>query len=149
MFNINFWNILFTVINVLVIYAIFCKFLLKPVKNIIQSREDMIRQQFDSAEQTQKEADQIKADLEENLSHAHEEANAILLEAKAQAATERQKSIDATKVETDRMIERANAEIADAKQKAEKETKDQVAVLAMMAAKKILEMGEVNDTSSK
>lgn len=47
------------------------------------------------------------------------------------------------------MKEKANAEIADARLKAEKETKDQVAVLAMMAARKILEMGEVNDTSSK
>jgi F-type H+-transporting ATPase subunit b len=149
MFNINFWNILFTIINVLVLYAIFYKFLLNPVKSIIQKREDMIRGQFESAEQTQKEADALKADLEENLSHAHEEANAILLEAKQQAALEKQKALEATKAETERMLEKANAEIADAKLKAEKETKDQVAVLAMMAAKKILEMGEVNDTSSK
>ena len=149
MFNINFWNILFTIINVLVLYAIFYKFLLNPVKSIIQKREDMIRGQFESAEQTQKEADALKADLEENLSHAHEEANAILLEAKQQAALEKQKALEATKAETERMLEKVNAEIADAKLKAEKETKDQVAVLAMMAAKKILEMGEVNDTSSK
>jgi F-type H+-transporting ATPase subunit b len=149
MFNINFWNILFTIINVLVLYAIFYKFLLNPVKNIIQKREDLIRGQFESAEQTQKEADALKADLEENLSHAHEEANAILLEAKQQAAAEQQKALEATKAETERMLEKANAEIADAKLRAEKETKDQVAVLAMMAAKKILEMGEVNDTSSK
>ncbi len=149
MFNINFWNILFTIINVLVLYAIFYKFLLNPVKSIIQKREDLIRGQFESAEQTQKEADALKADLEENLSHAHEEANAILLEAKQQAAAEQQKALDAAKAETERMLEKANAEIADAKLRAEKETKDQVAVLAMMAAKKILEMGEVNDTSSK
>ena len=40
MLNINPWNMVMIVINLLVLYAIFRKFLYKPVMNVIHRREE-------------------------------------------------------------------------------------------------------------
>ena len=55
MLNINPWNMVMIVINLLVLYAIFRKFLYKPVMNVIHRREELIQGQFDSAKKTQDE----------------------------------------------------------------------------------------------
>ena len=49
MLSIDPWNILWTVVNLLVLYLVFKKFLFKPVMKVINAREDMIKQQFDDA----------------------------------------------------------------------------------------------------
>ena len=67
MLNINPWNMVMIVINLLVLYAIFRKFLYKPVMNVIHRREELIQGQFDSAKKTQDDALQLKADYEERL----------------------------------------------------------------------------------
>ena len=56
MLNINPWNMVMIVINLLVLYAIFRKFLYKPVMNVIHQREELIQGQFDSAKKTQDDA---------------------------------------------------------------------------------------------
>ena len=67
MLNINPWNMVMIVINLLVLYAIFRKFLYKPVMNVIHQREELIQGQFDSAKKTQDDALQLKTDYEEKL----------------------------------------------------------------------------------
>ena len=49
MLSLNPWDILWTIVNLLVLYAIFRKFLFQPVMNIIHEREDMINKQFEDA----------------------------------------------------------------------------------------------------
>ena len=44
MLSIDPWNILWTVVNLLVLYLVFKKFLFKPVMKVINAREDMIKQ---------------------------------------------------------------------------------------------------------
>ena len=66
MLNINPWNMVMIVINLLVLYAIFRKFLYKPVMNVIHRREELIQGQFDSAKKTQDDALQLKADMKKN-----------------------------------------------------------------------------------
>ena len=67
MLNINPWNMVMIVINLLVLYAIFRKFLYKPVMNVIHRREELIQGQFDSAKKTQDDALQLKADYERKI----------------------------------------------------------------------------------
>ena len=67
MLSIDPWNILWTVVNLLVLYVIFMKFLFQPVMNVIQAREDMVKQQFDNAKKDQDEASKLKAEYHEKL----------------------------------------------------------------------------------
>ena len=43
MLSINFWNILWTVVNLLVLYVVFRKFLYQRVMNVIEAREEMVK----------------------------------------------------------------------------------------------------------
>lgn len=56
MLSLNPWDILWTIVNLLVLYAIFRKFLFQPVMNIIHEREDMINKQFEDAQKQQDDA---------------------------------------------------------------------------------------------
>ena len=89
MLNINPWNMVMIVINLLVLYAIFRKFLYKPVMNVIHRREELIQGQFDSAKKTQDDALQLKADYEEKLQKANVKADEIILAARDQAKEEK------------------------------------------------------------
>ena len=62
MLSIDPWNIVWTIVNLLVLYLVFKKFLYKPVMNVIEARENMIKQQFDSAKKDQDEALKLKAE---------------------------------------------------------------------------------------
>ena len=105
MLNINPWNMVMIVINLLVLYAIFRKFLYKPVMNVIHRREELIQGQFDSAKKTQDDALQLKADYEEKLQKANVKADEIILTARDQAKEEHEKAVLETQAKTDRMIE--------------------------------------------
>ena len=107
MLNINPWNMVMIVINLLVLYAIFRKFLYKPVMNVIHRREELIQGQFDSAKKTQDDALQLKADYEEKLQKANVKADEIILAARDQAKEEHEKAVLETQAKTDRMIEKA------------------------------------------
>ena len=138
MLNINPWNMVMIVINLLVLYAIFRKFLYKPVMNVIHRREELIQGQFDSAKKTQDDALQLKADYEEKLQKANVKADEIILAARDQAILE-------TQDKTDRMIEKAKADIEKEQKQAQQEVQGEIAKLALIAARKIIETGEAHD----
>ena len=85
MLSLNPWDILWTIVNLLVLYAIFRKFLFQPVMNIIHEREDMINKQFEDAQKQQDDAAQMKSEYENQLKGAREKADQIILDAKTRA----------------------------------------------------------------
>ena len=126
MLSLNPWDILWTIVNLLVLYAIFRKFLFQPVMNIIHEREDMINKQFEDAQKQQDDAAQMKSEYENQLKGAREKADQIILDAKTRAQEEYNNKMEATRAE-------AQAKIAE---------------LALLAAKKIMKTGEAHDAGS-
>ena len=145
MLNIDPWNMVMIVINLLVLYAIFRKFLYKPVMNVIHRREELIQGQFDSAKKTQDDALQLKADYEEKLQKANVKVDEIILAARDQAKEEHENAILETQAKTDRMIEKAKADIEKEQKQAQQEVQGEIAKLALIAARKIIETGEAHD----
>ena len=148
MLNIDFWTIFWTVVNILVLYAIFRLFLYKPVMKVIEAREKMIQQQFDSADQSRQEALQMKAEYEKELSSAKEEADQIILAARERAEEEHRNSMENTRKEAEHMLERARADIAREQKEAAEAARDEIANLAVLAARKILKTGDIHDAGS-
>ena len=71
-------NLLYTVVNILVLFLLLRKFLYKPVMNIIAQRQKQVDDALNAAEKQQLLAD------------AQQQADAILAEGKAAAEAERQ-----------------------------------------------------------
>lgn len=148
MLNINFWNIVWTVVNLLVLYGVFRKFLYQPVMKVIKARENMVKEQFDSAKENKEQAEKMKADYEERLAAARTEADQIIVEARARAEEEHARSVEHTREETEHMLEKAKADIANEQEKAQQTAQAEIAKLALMAARKIIKTGDAYDAGS-
>lgn len=147
MLSLSPWNLLFTVINILVLYWIFRKFLFQPVMKVLNAREDMIKQQFEHAKQNQDAADQLKTEYQEKMKTAHVQADEIVIRAKERAEKERVQMLAKTREESEHMREKARADIKYEQAKAQQEASAEIAKLAVIAARKIIKTGELHDAA--
>ena len=69
----------------------------------------------------------------------------IILAARDQAKEEHEKAVLETQAKTDRMIEKAKADIEKEQKQAQQEVQGEIAKLALIAARKIIETGEAHD----
>mgnify|MGYP000432329462 CR=1 FL=1 len=82
MLNINFWNIAFTIINIVVLYLFLKHFLMKPLMSILEERKQMVEKELDKAAAANRDADLLKKKYEVSLEKADEEAGRIVAQAK-------------------------------------------------------------------
>ena len=148
MLSIDPWNILWTVVNLLVLYAIFKKFLYQPVMNVINARDEMVKNQFADAKKEQEDAKALKAEYQDKLESAQTEADQIILEARDRAQKEHERTLEKTRVEADAMLEKAKSDIANEQEKATKAAEADIAKLALIAARKIVKTGDAHDAGS-
>ena len=138
MLNVSPWNLLFIVVNLLILLALMKKFLYKPVLNIIAKRQELIDSQFAQAQASQEEAQQLKEEYEGSLANAKAQQESILKEAKVQAGIEYNKILAEADEKAKQMIEDAKKVSLDEKEKAIKDAEVEIAKLAVAAASKIV-----------
>ena len=143
MLSISPWEILITIVNILVLYAIFRIFLFKPVMGVINKREELIKKSFSDAEN-----DEMKLSYEEKLNSASQQAHEIVSKAKENAEKTKLTAINEAHVQAEEIKNQAAKDIEDMKKKAELEAKEHIAELAIVAAEKIIEKGDTYDEGS-
>lgn len=74
-------TILWTVINLLVLYLFLRKFLFGRINAVLEKREAMVKQNLDAAEESNQQAQAFKTKYEEKLTGAMQEADRIMAEA--------------------------------------------------------------------
>lgn len=148
MLSLEPWTIFWTVVNVLVLFVALRHFLIKPVMGVIEQRNEMIRQQFDAAQKTQDEAKKMKADYEQQLDTAKEQASDIIAAARVRSEKEHSKAIADTEAERVKMLTQAREDIEKEQANAKKELQSQIMDIAMLAAKKIIMTGDQYDAKS-
>ncbi|MCR5122788.1 MAG: F0F1 ATP synthase subunit B [Ruminococcus sp.] len=139
MLNINIWDILWTVINLLLFYFLLKKFLFKPVLGMMERREQMIRDDLDNAKKASDEAEQMKARYEKKIKSAQAEAAKITKVAKQRAARERAEIVEDAKAEAAELIADAQKTIERDREAAMSSAREEIAGLAVMAASRVLE----------
>ena len=72
------WNVLFTIINLLILYFGLRKFLIKPVTNVMEQRRQMIEGQMADAKKTTEQANELKSQYEDALKQAVEHAASVI-----------------------------------------------------------------------
>lgn len=131
-------NLLFTIINVLILYVGIKRFLFKPVRKIMETRQAEIEKQYEEAQKTENQAKELKQKYEASISHLAEEQEQMLKETQSKASKEYERIIaDASK--------QANEIVCKAKENAEKEqekrmqqAQEQIADLVVAATAKIV-----------
>ena len=147
MLNFSHINMLCIVLNLLILLALMKKFLYKPVLGVIAKRQELIDSQFARAKECEEEAKQLKAQYEENLSHAKTAQEQMLKEAKAKAGVEYEKILADAKKQAGQMLDDAKKEGLFVKEKSIKDAETEITRLAALAASKIVAQtsGEKSD----
>ena len=77
MLRIDF-NLVLTMINLVILFLILRKFLFRPIMNIMEKREAMISDGLKNAEDSQNQALELKSQYEEKLKGAGEESSQMI-----------------------------------------------------------------------
>ncbi len=142
-------NIVFTIINLLILYVIFRVFLFKPVNKIIEKRRLLVEQQFAEADDAKAQAEHLKSEYEAALQSAKEESDQILVEARSRAKTEYDRIMKEADADAGKMVEKAQQAIAAEKAKSLREMEAEITGLVMSAATKVVSEQSSDAVNSK
>ena len=138
MLNLN-WQIIWTFVNIIVLFLLLKKFLFSRVTRIMDEREAKIEGDIQAAEQQNREAKELKSRYEAELADAKSEAASIVAEAKARGQKEYDKQLAAAREDAARVLQEANRAVEEQKQVALEGLKASIAGIALAAASKVLE----------
>ncbi len=137
--GVNFWTMIFAWCNLLVLYLVLRKLLFKPVKNMIDSRQQEIDGMYSDAERSRADADAMKADYEEKISRAKEESEEILKNAVRRAQLREEEILREANDKAARVMKRAEEQVEMEKKRAINEVKDEVSDMAIGIAAAVIE----------
>ncbi|MBQ8232581.1 MAG: hypothetical protein IJZ34_11735 [Lachnospiraceae bacterium] len=140
-------NLLWTIINILIILVIVKKFLLKPVNKILAARQEEIDKQYAEARAAEEKARQLEEQVKAAMNGIEEQRNQTLKEARGKAEEEYQRRVTEAKTEADKILADART-LADREQeKRMEQAQYQIADLVVAAAAKLVasKAGEKED----
>lgn len=138
MLNFEFWSIIETVANIIILFVLLRIFLFKPINKMKSERTRTIQDNLDSAEKAKTEAEEMKAQYETTLGEAKEQAKDIIMKAHEDAESERAAIIKKAHEEADQKVADADKEIENERKKVLRQAQSDIADLAIEAASKII-----------
>jgi len=133
-FGLFFW----TLLAFLIVFYILRKFAWKPILNMLGEREKGIADSIATAERVKGEMSQLKSENEKLLAQAREERTQMLKEAKDTRDRIVGEAKEQAKVEANKIILDAQAQITQQKNAALAEVKNEIGSLALEVAERIL-----------
>ena len=125
-------NLLWTVVNVLVMYAVLRKFLFKPVQDVIAKRQQMVDANLADAETSKKEAAETMNAAQEKLRNVDNEAAA------RREAYEKQAEVEKQQLLADAIVAAGKASAEAERQSKLREADAQTTALARAMCEKLL-----------
>ena len=143
MLSIN-MGLVWTIINLIVLFLLLRHFLINPVSNIMEKRRKLIADGLQNAQDTQDEANRLKAEYEEALSGAKKESAEIVDKARIDARAEYDRIVGEAGAKAGNIIENAKENVRIEREQTMKELQSQIAGLAIASAEKIVGDKEQN-----
>jgi F-type H+-transporting ATPase subunit b len=126
-------------ITLLVLFLILKKFFFEKVRNFMLAREQKVKDSFTNAEKVNAEAERKLNEYNAKIESIEQERTDILKESKHKADDQAKKIIDEAQEKAHRIIMDAENEIEREKNAAIDDMKEQIALLSVYAAEKIIE----------
>ena len=136
--GVNFWTALFVLLNFLLLFFVAKKFLFKPVKDMIDSRQLEIDNIYAEADAAKANAEAMEVDYKTRLATAQETSDTLVKEAMARGKNREEEIIRQANREADAIREKASADIAREKKKALNDAKDEISAIALEIAGKVI-----------
>ena len=133
-----YFNLLWTIVTLIIFYLLMRFFLIKPIKKTLQARKELIDNQFKEAEDTVNAANEKMADYEDKIKNVNTEAKEIISDARDKAKVEYNKILDKANNDAIRLKQDAQKQIELDTENARRDVKEELAKLAMEAAQKVV-----------
>lgn len=131
-------NIIWTVVNLIILFILMKIFLFKPVLGMMEKRRQTIQDSLDNADQKNTEAGELKEKYEASLKDAKQESFQLVTEAKDRAQVQYNQIIDKANADAAQIVHQASTATEADRVKIMQEAQGQIADLALAAASKLL-----------
>ncbi len=136
--HIDLHDLIWAIINFILLLAILYKFLYNPLLKTMESRENEIRNNINQAEEMRVKAEASQKEMQEALAGARKEAQDIVNNAAKVGEDTKNSIIAEANKSAQSLIDRAHEEIQREKEQALAEIRNEVAELAVLAAGQII-----------
>lgn len=143
------WTLIFMVCNTLVLFLILKHFFYEKVKKILNNREDEIKKIYDDANSASEKANALKENYEVQIATVKEQSDEIIKTATQKARLRTDNILTEAQDKASALLSRAEGQIEIEKKKAVNEIKDEMADLAISAAKQVLKKEINTDDNEK
>lgn len=137
MLNIDLWTILWTGINLVVLYLLMRHFLFKPVTAIMEQRAKAIEDGLSQAEAAKQQAQALQEKNEAQLAQVRDQADRIVAQAKTQGQREYDQIIASAQADAQAIRTDAQSQMEAERRQMLQDAQQQVAALALLAAAKV------------
>lgn len=126
------------IINFAILLAILTKLAWKPLVQAIEDRKNKIESDLAGAEKEKTAAEQLRAEYQQQLAEARNQAQAIIEKATKLAEQTKEQILDEARAENARLLKAAQDQIAIERDRALAEMRSEVVNLSIAAASKII-----------
>ena len=130
-------TIIFTIVNLLVLFFILKKLLFGRINAVLEQRASLVKSEIASAEDSNRQAEKLKVQYESKLTDARHEAAKIVADAQNRAQRVYEGKMTEADADAKRLRSEAEAQIASARETMLQGARNEVASLALLAAAKV------------
>ncbi|WP_333646868.1 F0F1 ATP synthase subunit B [Lacrimispora sp.] len=131
-------NLVWNIINLIVLYLLLKHFLLKPVMDVMNKRQAMIEQNISNARASEGQAEALKKHYEEKLAASSEEGRKLVEDARTQAGVQYDRILKEAQENAGRLMEDARKKAEADQERAMREAKAQIAGLVLAATARVV-----------
>lgn len=136
--SINFWQMLISLINLVILFTVLKRFLFKPVKKVLESRQSALDEQYAEAEKARQDALADKEAWMQKIVMADDEAEAIIRAAAVNADNRGNKIIADARIKAEGIIRQAENDAELEKRKAQAEIKHEIVSVSAALTEKMI-----------
>ncbi len=140
------WNLVFTVLNLLIWYILIRKFLFKPINKVIDQREAGIAARYEEAQKIKAEAEKEKDEYHQLQAKIEEEKASAMTEAQARAQEEYDHILEEADKKAGQILESSKKEASRQKEKILKEAESEIRTIIKETAAEAMKSGSDDHT---
>ncbi len=141
--SVNIWQILISLLNLLILFLIFKKFLFKPVNNMLAKRQSEIDAKYEAASEAKRIAQEDRLLWDEKIGTVKLETDEMIKKAQNSAKRQGEAIVSKARETADSIVRQAQNQAQLEFKKAEDDIKKEIVEVSAALANKLLER-EIN-----
>ena len=146
--SVNIWQILISLLNLLLLFLVLKKFLYKPVRKMLTQRQDAVEASYKTAEEVALRAQSDAQAWNARMQEAEAESSELIRTASVRAGERRDQILADAKMQADGIIRQAQQEADLERRRAKEEMKQEIVAVATLLTEKLLDR-EINETDHR